>query len=107
MPNLHVVLVNEDTNTRFSEFDEEWDDDNLFLALSREYGRCRSKVYIDQADAPPKAIGWYFEKRDHYDGRSRTGQDTYLRGAWVTIIEPRHQCPTCNGRGYIEEDEDE
>jgi hypothetical protein len=92
-------LVNEDTGMIFSEWAEAAEDSpnilnedgtinmgDLYRAAQAEYGRCTSKVYVDTTKGP-KAVGWYFVKRDHYGGSSysRRGPETYLRGAWVTV----------------------
>jgi len=54
----------------------------LFLSLTREYGRCISKVYIDKKEGgPPKQIGWVFEKRAKYTDCDKT----YLQETWVSI----------------------
>ena len=88
---LHVSLVNEDKGYVFSEWNEDLKDTwmgedasigDIFRACREEYGRCQSKIYVD-TDKGPKAIGWYFVKRDQYQG----DDDTYLRGAWVTVSE--------------------
>ena len=33
----------------------------VYKAARSEYGRCTSKVYIDQKDSEAKHIGWVFE----------------------------------------------
>ena|ERR1051325_3498125 len=53
----------------------------LIAWLKKEYGRIVSKVYIDQKDAPPKTIGYVFEKRVKYDDCTKT----YLQHVWVTF----------------------
>jgi hypothetical protein len=87
---LRVVLVNEDKNSRFSEWDEPLADTwlgedatsgEIFRAMRREYGRCTSKIYFSYAGRPDREAGWYFIKRCEYEDSS----DTYLRGAWVTV----------------------
>jgi hypothetical protein len=73
----------------------------LYRALMREYGRCTSKVYVDDPapvngdDAKgytlrPRAVGWVFVKRVEYDDAHRLppGRErTYLREVWVTVRE--------------------
>ena len=53
----------------------------LFLSLSREYGRCVSKVYVDNPDGSAKPIGWVFEKRMKYEDCN----ETYICETWVTL----------------------
>lgn len=79
---VDVVLTNEDTETRFSEWTEEYDGSagELFREARGEYGRCVSSVYVDQKNGPPKRVGWFFVSRQEYED---WGHDTYLRGAWV------------------------
>jgi hypothetical protein len=55
----------------------------LYKYLVREYGRCVSKIYIDNEDSskPPKKIGWVFEKRSKYED---TGE-SFIQETWVTV----------------------
>ena len=56
------------------------DKGELYKQLSREYGRCTGKVFIDQ-EGTSHAIGWVFEKRVKYDDSS----ENYLLETWVTL----------------------
>ena len=87
---IRISLTNETEGYVFSEVRESLDDyyetpGDVYRALQREYGVCRSKVYVDTSDGP-KHVGWYFESRQQYED---TGEH-YLRGAWCTLetIEP-------------------
>lgn len=62
---------------------EAWTGDvgKLYRTMAREYGRCTGKVYVDQKDGPPIAVGWTFVKRDKYEDST----ETYLRRVWVTL----------------------
>lgn len=53
----------------------------LFLALQKEYGRCRSRVYVDKSDGTHQQVGWVFEKRNQYDDCN----EKYTREVWVTV----------------------
>ena len=55
----------------------------LFRALSREYGRCTSKVYINGPDGNAQAIGWVFQKRIQYEDCTKT----YLAERWIVLHE--------------------
>jgi len=55
----------------------------LFRSLSREYGRCTSRVYIDGPATEPMAIGWVFQKRREYDDT----RETYLAETWIVLHE--------------------
>lgn len=91
---VEVVLTNEDEGYQFSSFSEplvEWrhakadgtpDFGAIYRSAQSEYGRCQSSVYVDTA-AGVKRVGWFFVSRQRYD--DSTG--SYLRGAWVTVIE--------------------
>lgn len=62
----------------------------LFRQLSREYGRCISKVYVGEG----KPVGWVFEKRMEYDDAYRIEdkrERVYLRHVWVSVstVDPR------------------
>lgn len=82
---IDVALTNETEGHRFSDFSEVRDDvamGELFREAQREHGRCMSKIYVDiEGHAEPVHVGWYFEKRDQYSD----SDETYLRGAWVTV----------------------
>ena len=54
----------------------------LYRLCRREFGRCRSRVYIDGADGKPMHVGWFFVRREEY----RDSPETYLRGTWVTVL---------------------
>jgi len=85
---LHVVLTNETRNSRI------YDDmepiakgktpGEMYRDCVREYGRCKSKVYVDQADGAAIHVGWFFERLEKYTD----ADETYLRGAgspWSTF----------------------
>jgi hypothetical protein len=81
---VHVTLTNEDEGYIFGEYTEdaaEWfkTSGDLYRVFQREYGRCRSKIYVN-TPAGTKAVGWYFESRQRYEDTN----EPYLRGAWVT-----------------------
>lgn len=87
---MSETFINKDKNARFGESGiyESFTDDKgkLFKSLQREYGRCVSRVYVDRADGPPKAIGWVFEKRMQYEDARTNGADSYyVREVWVTL----------------------
>jgi hypothetical protein len=96
---LDVTLTNETTDVRFSEWREEiqpFDLDDgkpdfgaIYRACQSEFGRCQSSVYIDKKDGPPVRIGWFFVSRQQYEDT----RDTYLRGAWVTVLEVPDPAP--------------
>lgn len=89
MGNLYLseVFINRDQHARLGENEpyEAWTEDpgKLFRSLQREYGRCVSKVYIDQKDGSTKAVGWVFVGRQKYTDVD----ETYLREVWVTLHE--------------------
>ncbi len=85
--------LNADDGIRFGdsgEPQEAWTDDvgRLFKDMSREYGRCTSKVYIDTKDGSTIERGWVFTKRMEYDGYRGYGERYYTREVWVTLFEP-------------------
>jgi hypothetical protein len=54
----------------------------LFRDCVREYGRCTSRVYVDDKNGKAHPIGWTFLKRVPYeDDRKKT----WLREVWVTM----------------------
>jgi hypothetical protein len=120
---IKETFVNETKGYQFGggEWVEAFTDNRgrLFREMQKEYGRCKSSVYIDVADGPPVKIGWYFEKEMEYeDSRVRydfygreVKPEKYLRGVWVEVREgvkiecsncgceweglPRSACPEC------------
>lgn len=58
------------------------DINKLFRHLSRHYGRCTGKVYIDDRGGKTSAIGWVFTKRMSYEDDPK---QTYLQETWVTL----------------------
>lgn len=56
----------------------------LFRSLSREYGRCTGRVYVDDEDGRAKPIVWIFVKRQPYEDEP---ERTYLHEVWVTLHE--------------------
>lgn len=66
----------------------------LFRSLTKEYGRCVSKVYRDTKTREAMPIGWVFQKRMEYDERWPRYDDwgrklpvqTYIREVWVTVL---------------------
>ena len=53
----------------------------LFKSCQSEYGKCKSKVYIDLPDGGARPIGWVFERRVKYSDSN----ETYLQQVWVTL----------------------
>ena len=53
----------------------------LFSAMQREYGRCISKVYVDNEEGNPEALGWVFEQKEQY---TDTKED-YIQHTWVEV----------------------
>lgn len=82
---IQISHVNRDKGYIYSEYSEKLDKQSrrgLFLRLSREFGRCVSKVYVGEC----KPVGWVFEKRERYDDTN----ETYIMETWVSITEERH-----------------
>jgi len=65
-----------------SEVYETFTDDKgkLFKNLQREYGRCISKVYVDEG-GETKTIGWIFEKTAYYTDT----KEKYIQETWITL----------------------
>jgi hypothetical protein len=53
----------------------------LFKALQNEYGRCVSKIFIDDLDGKTKQVGWVFEKKQKYDDVN----EFFILETWITI----------------------
>ena len=82
---INISHVNKDKGYIYSQYDERIDKQDrgcLFRRLSREFGRCSSKVYVGEGTP----VGWVFEKKALYDDT----RETYIMETWVTITEERH-----------------
>jgi hypothetical protein len=53
----------------------------LYAYGVKEFGRCISKVYLDDENGKPYQIGWVFQKRVTYSD----SRETYLSEVWLTI----------------------
>ena len=58
------------------------DPGEIYRFCLKNYGRCSSKVYVD-TDEGTKAVGWVFEKTDHYED---TGEP-FIHETWVTLYD--------------------
>ena len=56
----------------------------LFRSLQKEYGRCVSKVYIDQPNESlnPLPVGWVFQKKVEY---SDVQGQYFVRETWIEL----------------------
>ncbi len=82
---IRISHVNRDKGYIYSKYEEKLDKQDrgcLFRRLSREFGRCSSKVYVGEGTP----VGWVFEKKALYDDTN----ETYIMETWVTITEERH-----------------
>lgn len=76
---LEITHVDKDKGVRYESYVlplEATTPKNLFRRLSREFGRCVSKVYVGKGTP----IGWVFEKKQPYADKGFFIQET-----WVTI----------------------
>ncbi len=55
---------------------------DLFRHSRREYGRCMSRIYVDDRQGKTHPVGWYFEKRRPFDDDPRK---SYRHGVWITL----------------------
>jgi hypothetical protein len=99
---MRESFVNLTKGHRFGESDwyEPWTSDigRLYKELTKEYGRCQSKVYLDMGAAPAPydlalpnrtvQTGWVFIKRCEYDDAHRIARRedrSYMREVWVSL----------------------
>ncbi len=63
----------------------------LYKSLSKEYGRCVSKMYVDRKDGETIQTGWVFQKRMKYtDARGNDkDKDYYLQETWVSVYKSK------------------
>lgn len=78
---IQETFLNETRNVIFGEgpwIETGWErTGDLFRALSSEYGRCVSKMYVGDG----LQVGWVFEKRMQYEDDT----EWYLRHVWVQV----------------------
>lgn len=80
MIKLSITRVNRDKGHIFERklstlYDEE--KTSLFISLSRQFGRCCSKMYTGDE----KPVGWVFEKKEPYDDKG-----SFIQETWVELI---------------------
>lgn len=78
---LEITHINRDKGIRYNSYScplEPEDLNGLFRHLSREFGRCLSKIYAGEGTP----VGWVFEKKQYY-----TDKGYYMQETWVTINE--------------------
>jgi hypothetical protein len=89
MIEMKETYVNQTEGYQFgeSEWFKPFTDDlgQLYRSLVKEYGRCISKVYVDQLQVNGRMtavhVGWCFLKRMKYED----AKETYLREVWVHV----------------------
>jgi hypothetical protein len=59
----------------------------IFKMGQKEYGRCVSKIYIEDSKGRDRVVGWVFQKRMEYDRPQHNGLKYYSRQVWVTLYE--------------------
>ncbi|MBK9952876.1 MAG: hypothetical protein IPP10_15615 [Candidatus Competibacteraceae bacterium] len=76
---LEITYVDKDKGMKYESYSlplEATALKGLFRRLSREFGRCVSKVYVGEGSP----IGWVFEKKQHC-----TDKGYFIQETWVTI----------------------
>jgi hypothetical protein len=66
---VSITEVDETRRLRYGEYNETLDVESnkeLFRKLAREFGRCVSKVYVDQFSGEAIPVGWVFQKKERY-----------------------------------------
>jgi hypothetical protein len=87
---ISETYFNASKGYQFGETDpyEPYTDDigRLFREMQREYGRCKSSIYVDTPTGTQR-IGWAFSKRMRYeDARGNDPERDYdTREVWVTL----------------------
>ena len=84
---VDISIVNETENYIFYEEVENWDycenEKDVYHAAKKEYGKCISKVYINNSVGKAQHIGWSFQKKCKYDDTN----DEYIQTAWICPIK--------------------
>lgn len=76
---LEITYVNKDRDFQYDQYSlpiEESELRGLFRRLSRQFGRCVSKIYVGE----DKPVGWVFEKKQPYEDKGYFIQET-----WITV----------------------
>jgi len=94
---VQVTVANKTENYIVFEDVQVWDNglcktpSGVYKAALGEYGRCISKMYIDDKDGKTKHIGWVFEKKCQYEDTN----ESYIQETWVVPLlsyEVKHVC---------------
>ena len=74
---------------------QDWDicenTSEVYKTALREFGRCISKIHIDDKGGKAKHIGWVFEKKYQY----RDTNESYIQETWITPLKSykvKHVC---------------
>jgi hypothetical protein len=63
---------------------------DLFRSMQKEYGRCISKMYVDEKNGNVRHIGWVFQKRKQYEDC----KETYVQETWISVHEKPNKTTT-------------
>jgi len=60
----------------------------LFDELQSVYGRCTSKVYVDDDSGNAVQVGWVFEQKQRYQDNNKP----FIQETYITILKPCECC---------------
>ena len=89
---MYLIEISQTNETKhYCIYDDSWKEEEKpeFLALQKEYGACKSKVYVTEKvpvlNYPQinYQVGWYFEKKMQYEDC----KEYYIQGTWITYKE--------------------
>ena len=94
---VQVTMLNKTQGYMIFDDVQEWDNglcetpSEVYHAALKEYGRCMSKMYIDNKDGKARHVGWVFEKKCRYEDTN----EPYIQETWITPLlsyETKHIC---------------
>jgi len=85
---VEITVVNKTDNCIVFEDIQDWDNglcdtpSDVYRAAIKEYGRCISKMYIDDKNNEAQHIGWVFEKKCYYEDT----KEPYIQRTWIVPL---------------------
>lgn len=76
------LMYEVDTPMRETVWEEFPERGEFYRFCSREFGRCVSKMFVDDANGEAIHVGYVFQKRERYED---TG-DPFVRETWVGFV---------------------
>ena len=87
-----ITAINKTQNHVIFEEIQNWDICNttseVYHVALKEYGRCVSKIYIDNKDGSTRHVGWVFKKKCRYgDANESYINESYIQETRITPLK--------------------